>query len=76
LLPYKPHKAKTRQTLRQGFARLHLDNLLINETLQQLIVGVEVLHCRSQPQFCQNSSRINRRRLPKIMPIYYYCMKI
>jgi len=42
------------------------------ELYRQLVVGVEVLHCPSQPQFGQNSSRINRRRLPKVMPIYYY----
>ena len=36
--------AKTRQVLRDGFKRLHLDNKLINKSLQQLVASVEVLH--------------------------------
>lgn len=36
--------AKTRDTLRSGFARLHLDNVSLNQSLQQLVSSVEVLH--------------------------------
>ncbi|MEK8021891.1 MAG: hypothetical protein VSS75_033875 [Candidatus Parabeggiatoa sp.] len=32
--------AKTRQTLREGFARLHRDNLLMNQSLQQLVASI------------------------------------
>jgi uncharacterized Zn finger protein len=44
--------AKTRETLRAGFARLHLDNVLLNQSLQQLVSSVEVLH--------QDIAEINR----------------
>ncbi len=51
--------AKTRQTLRDGFARLHRDNVLMNQSLQQLVASVNVLH-QDLEEVNQNLKDIHR----------------
>jgi hypothetical protein len=51
--------AKTRQTLRDGFARLHRDNVLMNQSLQQLVASVNVLH-QDLEEVNQNLKKIHQ----------------